>query len=461
MAIRKGLAGVSLIFACGTALFSDGYANGIIGSANTLLTRIYPPSAFGGTNYSNTLTSVAFAGTVLGMLLFGWISDKLGRKFGMMSAAAIVALFSALSATSTGVNHSVSGMLTMLCACRFLLGIGVGAEYPCGSVSASEQTEQDGIAKNAQHRWLVLATNTVLDFGFIVAAFVPLVLHWIFGPNHLRAVWRISLGLGVVPAAAVFFWRLRMEEPDCYKRNSMKTVRIPYGLVLKRYWKSLLGLSLAWFIYDFISYPFNIYSSTITNNITGGNKSLTVVFGWTVVITSFGFPGTVIGAFLIDYFGPKAMMISGLIAQATIGFIMSGLYSSLTEHIAGFAVIYGIFQSFAQVGPGNCLGVIAAKSGPTAVRGQYYGVAAATGKISKDVAIMLTECIIAFGGSKSARGNTGPFWIASGLSLLSALVTLLLVRPLTHDGMKAEDEAFRLYLEKNGFDVSSMGVQGD
>lgn len=138
---------------------------------------------------------------------------------------------------------------------------------------------------------------------------------------------------------------------------------------------------MVWFIYDFISYPFNIYSSTITNNITGGNKSLTVVFGWTVVITLFGLPGTVIGAFLIDYFGPKAMMIIGLLTQATIGFIMSSVYGSLTKHIAAFAVIYGIFQSFAQVGPGNCLGVIAAKSGPTAVRGQYYGVAAATGKV--------------------------------------------------------------------------------
>lgn len=92
----------------------------------------------------------------------------------------------------------------------------------------------------------------------------------------------------------------------------------------------------------------------------------------------------------------------------------------------------------------------------------------------------------AFGGSKSARGNTGPFWIASGLSLISAFLTILLVKPLTHDGMKAEDEAvrlllahyfllftlndemiscsvivllqFRLYLEQNGFDVSSMGT---
>lgn len=32
-------------------------------------------------------------------------------------------------------------------------------------------------------------------------------------------------------------------------------------------------------------------------------------------------------------------------------------------------------------GPGNCLGLIAAKTGPTAVRGQFYGTAAAVGKI--------------------------------------------------------------------------------
>lgn len=32
-------------------------------------------------------------------------------------------------------------------------------------------------------------------------------------------------------------------------------------------------------------------------------------------------------------------------------------------------------------GPGNCLGMLAAKSGPTAVRGQFYGTAAAIGKV--------------------------------------------------------------------------------
>ena len=44
-------------------------------------------------------------------------------------------------------------------------------------------------------------------------------------------------------------------------------------------------------------------------------------------------------------------------------------------------MVYGIFLSFGELGPGNCLGMLAAKSGPTAVRGQFYGIAAAIGKI--------------------------------------------------------------------------------
>lgn len=79
---------------------------------------------------------------------------------------------------------------------RFLLGIGIGAEYPCGSVSASEQSEEQHINKKAQHRWFALATSksnsnrtfvpiididllledTMIDWGFVVASLVPLIL---------------------------------------------------------------------------------------------------------------------------------------------------------------------------------------------------------------------------------------------------------------------------------------------
>lgn len=124
----------------------------------------------------------------------------------------------------------------------------------------------------------------MIDLGFVVSSFTPLVCYWIFGPNHLRAVWRVSLGLGVIPACAVFLWRLKMEEPEHYRKNSMKRVKVPYVLILKRYWPGLAALSLAWFIYDFITYPFGLYSSTVVDSITGSSTNLTVVFGWSVII---------------------------------------------------------------------------------------------------------------------------------------------------------------------------------
>jgi len=423
------------------------------------LTRIYGADRVDAHNYSTVLSSLAFAGTIVGMLTFGYLSDRVGRKFGMMTATGIVALFSALSAASTGANHSLGGMLAMLSAMRFLLGIGVGAEYPCGSVACSEQTEEEGVAKNAQNRWFALATNSMIDFGFVVAAFVPLVMVWIFGEHHLRAAWRLSLGLGVIPALAVFLWRMRMEEPSRFKKDGMTRVKIPYGLIIKRYWVGLTALSLSWFVYDFITYPFGLYSSTITNNITGGNSSLTVVFGWATVINLFYMPGTIGGAFVVDYLGPKNTMIVGLLSQAVIGFIMSGLYAQLTKHVGAFAVVYGIFLSFGEFGPGNCLGMLAAKSGPTCVRGQYYGTAAAIGKVGAFVGTWVFPPMIkAFGGANTDKGNTGPFWVGSGLAIFSAIIIFFFVRPLSADSMAQEDREFRAYLEANGFDTSLMGA---
>ncbi|CAK5275855.1 unnamed protein product [Mycena citricolor] len=453
---KQRMKSVSLILACGTALFSDGYGNGVIGSVNTLIKRSYPGQV--PANYSTTLSSVVFVGNVLGMLVFGYFSDKIGRKTGMMVAAGLVAFFSALSAASSGAHGSVRGLISMLIVCRFFLGIGIGAEYPTGSVSASEQTEGKHIAKNAQHRWFALATNCAIDTAFCVAAFVPLVMFWIFGNKHLRAAWRLSLGLGFFPAAAVFVWRWSMEEPDLYKKNSMKRVTVPYKLVLKRYGMQLAAISLTWFIYDFITYPFGIYSSPIVDTITGGDSSLTTVFGWNVVINLFYMPGTIIGAFVVDYLGPKWTMITGLLFQALIGFIMSGAYTQLTTHIAGFAVVYGIFLSFGEFGPGNNLGLLASKSSPTAIRGQFYGVAAAIGKLGAFVGTWAFPAMTtAFSKRGVYAGATGPFWVGSGLAIFSALITYFFIKPLDHDGMNAEEVAFREYLEANGFDTSLMG----
>jgi hypothetical protein len=66
-----------------------------------------------------------------------------------------------------------------------------------------------------------------------------------------------------------------------------------------------------------------------------------------------------------------------------------------------------------------------------------------------------------FGGPDSNRGNTGPFWIGSGLAILSALITFFFISPLSHNGLVEEDRSFREYLEAHGYDTSKMGFTDD
>ena len=67
-------------------------------------------------------------------------------------------------------------------------------------------------------------------------------------------MWRISLGLGVVPALAVFIWRLNMEEPVRFRRDSMKHARIPYLLIFRRYGVRLAAISCTWYLLRYICY---------------------------------------------------------------------------------------------------------------------------------------------------------------------------------------------------------------
>ena len=51
--------------------------------------------------------------------------------------------------------------------------------------------------------------------------------------NHLRAAWRICLGLGVIPPLSLIYLRLKLQEPEEFNRETMKNTRTPWLLVLK------------------------------------------------------------------------------------------------------------------------------------------------------------------------------------------------------------------------------------
>ncbi|KAL1411325.1 glycerophosphoinositol permease [Vanrija albida] len=458
VARRRMLGSTATIFAAGAALFSDGYANAVISPVNEVLGRLYPdwmdPTK---TENRSLLSSMGFAGMVIGMISFGFISDKFGRKPGMFLTTAIIFVFMILMAASSGPTPQV--LINCLIAFRFLVGIGIGGEYPCGSTAAAESTENPGVKKTHQQRYFVWATHFIIDMGFPVAWLVPLIILWIFGESHLRIVWRGALALGAIPPLLLLFVRIFMEEPEAYKKNSMKHVRIPYWLIIKRYWGKLLAVSFCWFIYDWITYPFGMYAGTITQGAIGDNPTLVQILGWGCLINAFYCPGAFIGAFLSDWLGPKRCMVFGLVMQAIFGFALSGAYNYFKARTAGFAVFYGIFLCWGEIGPGNNVPLFAAKAiGPTAARAQIYSIAAASGKVGAFIGTYTFPHIIARFPEGSILRENGIFYIGSGLALLSALVAFFFFPAIKPDAMADEDVLFREYLIENGVDVAGMGI---
>lgn len=214
-------------------------------------------------------------------------------------------------------------------------------------------------------------------------------------------------------------------------------------------------------ISQFSSYAFGIYSSSILSGIYDDEASLTTVFGWNTVVNLFYIPGTLIGAFVSDWLGPRYTLALGLILQAIIGFAMAGAYAQISQNIAGFAVVYGIFLSLGEFGPGNNIGLLAAKTSATGVRGRYYGIAAATGKIGAFVGTWVFPYIQKAGGKDSVKSAQYPFFVASSLCVVSAIVALVFVPHVGQDTIQLEDIRFREYLERNGWDTSQLGMAGE
>ena len=66
-------------------------------------------------------------------------------------------------------------------------------------------------------------------------------------------------------------------------------------------------------------------------------------FGWTTVLYCFYIPGSLAGAYMSDWLGPRETLALGVGLQGVIGFIMAGCYSYLAtaQNVAAFVVVYG------------------------------------------------------------------------------------------------------------------------
>ncbi len=95
----------------------------------------------------------------------------------------------------------------------------------------------------------------------------------------------------------------------------------------------------------------------------------------------------------------------------------------------------------------------------TGVRGQYYGIAAAVGKIGAFVGVYVFPYISAAGGTNDTAYYQYPFYVSSSLCVLAAALAFFFLPHIGQDTITFEDERFREYLTANGWDVRQLGLK--
>ncbi|KAG5928308.1 hypothetical protein E4U42_000850 [Claviceps africana] len=442
-------ASITMVLVGGIALFSDGYNAQMVGYMNPVLAKLYPD------DYDSTMksrmSSAFLIGEVFGMLVFGWTIDRMGRRTGVVWATVCLVLGIVLVTAAGGT--SVRGRLWMMIAGRGVSGFGAGGEYPTCATSATEAADENEGVRKRRGILAAIGTEFAINTGFIMAGAAALCVLAAYGWRVGEGVWRICFGLGTVLPVGVLFFRMRLVNSTQYKKHAMRR-HIPYRLVLRRYWKPILGTSLSWFMFDFVTYPFGIFGSTILGNLNP-TGDLRYDIGYGTVLNLLYLPATLIGGLLMDRIGRKQTMALGFALWSMMGFVLGGALSRIVTVFPLFIVLYGIFNALGEIGPGVATFLCTAESFPTPVRGHFVGLAAAVGKVGAAIG---TQVFIPVQSSfaDADKGLQAVFLIGAAFALMGACVTWGLV-PDKERNLEDEDRLFREYLARHGY----AGVFGD
>ncbi|KAM3071746.1 Plasma membrane permease [Clarireedia jacksonii] len=407
---------------------------------NIVLRKEYPKQYT--SKMSTQVSNALLVGEIFGQVTVGLTCDYLGRKVAIVLTTLMIVFGGILATASNGIT--INGMFWMMTVARGIIGFGVGGEYPASSTSASEAANQH--TPKSRGPVFILVTNLPLSFGGPLAVSIFLIVLAACDYKHYSTVWRVCFGIGCILPLSVFYFRLKMLNSTLYRRGAIKR-NVPYNLVLRYYWKSLIGTCGAWFLYDFVTFPNGIFSSTIIASVVPSNPNTVVrkTGEWNLLLGTIALPGVIIGALLCDRIGRKNTMMLGFSGYLVFGLIIGLSYDKITKIVPLFVVFYGLMQSSGNMGPGDMLGLLSSESYATSVRGTCYGISAAMGKVGAAVGTQ------AFTPIQDNLGKKWTFIIAAICGVVGVLVTYFFVDNVTGEDLSVRDEKFRAYLVANGW----------
>jgi MFS family permease len=183
-----------IIIALGTVWILDGLEVTIVGSISA---RLQEKDTLGLTTYQATAQgSIYVAGACVGAVLFGILTDRLGRKKLFLWTLSLY-----LVAT---IATAFTGSFWTFAICRFFTGMGIGGEY------AAVNSAIDELIPARVRGWADLVINGSFWIGTAAAAALSLLLLSDVLPTDLG--WRLTFGAGALMALLILFVRRTLPE---------------------------------------------------------------------------------------------------------------------------------------------------------------------------------------------------------------------------------------------------------
>jgi putative MFS transporter len=355
---------------CALGLFIDGYDLYISSVAEPFINVLYHPTPL----MTGLTQAAAPMGAALGALTIGRMSDMVGRKSLLIFNLIFFVIIALLSACAW---NTIS-----LCVLRFLIGFGVGADYPICAAYLAEMTPKHQTSK------FITAAMFINCLASPVGVFVAWVMFKLY--PHID-VWRLMFASGAVPAVIGLLLRAKLPESFAWKvsQRLKKNNSIMHNykkLFSPDLLKITLCMSFSWFLLDISYYGIGLFTPYVLQAVHISShadflSSASDVLKSTLFVNIF----VVLGAFSIIFCVKKLDRIK----LQKIGFIYSFLgllilsLSQTTSSSINLSMIFTgfiLFNFFVNFGPGITTYLLPAELYTTDIKATGHGFAAGCGK---------------------------------------------------------------------------------
>ena len=297
---------------------------------------------------SASLVTATLIGAVIGGIVFGMLSDRLGRVRILTWTIVVFAVFTGLCAFAQGYWD--------LLAYRTLAGVGLGGEFGIGMALVAEAWPASKRARASSYVGLGWQT------GVLVAAIATPLLLPVIG-------WRGMFAIGVFPAVAAYFIRASLHEPEVFVEKSKEHPKeSALHLLVKdtETTKLSLGMIILCSVQNFGYYGVMIWLPNYLSTRFG--FALTQSATWTCVTLA----GMAVGIFMFgniaDRIGRRPAFFSYMLGAA----VMVLIYSRLTDPYQ--LLVVGAIMGFFVNGMLGGYGALISELFPTSARATAQNV---------------------------------------------------------------------------------------